>query len=1066
MRRSLYIIGSLLVLSILLVGMVSAAVPDSSSTNLTPNKEWMVANGEDTAILSFKAMNASNPLQNLPVLFTIDDVTLAKIIYVSPLTGSDGSASTQIMALKKSGTVLVNATVYYRINETDLLEPLKSVTFTYPQKIDHDSPFMIASDTFPNGIVTVGTNLTLVLQMRDEWGNLVENKNPAVNETLKLSIQGSPQDLAVINNGTNWVKDLDIQVDDVGNFSALARLSTAPGFHQFLVTPVKMSVSEKPYYVRTVANGAPAIVTSLIGIDRGIGSSTENPPSIVADGFGRYIITYTLFDQYGNPVSDRILNFDTNLSGEQQLLPASTNLGEVKILYGPKDRIMDVLLNVVSIDNSSVNINNTVTFVPGAPKDMNLTANPEMMPSRDVPGMSAAKAQITAKIVTEAGYASPNQTVTFSLGSIEYDGDYTRTSEPSIDQTTAVTDELGYATVNFSPGGFTTNELDQKFSGTATGRCTVTSTWNGTIRNLILTWKNYPYLSAEASVSPKVVNVSDNISVTLKLKGDGWALYKPVDIVVVTDLAGGIGGAGLLVATQTADKAFVNQAGNSTYIGLVSFGNSPEPYSADALSKYNQQNVTTHLPYLFNPYGTVWDWCLWSPTKWDERNHLPSEIISPGSIYYPWTQDHYYYFNSYSGATIDADLTAPAYRSNLINIIDNKYKSKGGTNYAAGINAAIQVFQNNPNPGHAKAIIIMGDGIPMMAPVANGSLDSYWPSDWHPRSDLGWEDESDTAINAAVDSANRAKAMGIPVYAAGFKLGPAPGWVDNATFLKLVSAPDHYYYTPDPTKLDQVLLTIQGRIQSEAGVETTADLNYGTVKVDQQPVSGVFDYVYQVNASTKNQTYWKNGTNINGPNYYDQTSDWADKVLTFNVGTIKVNQIWETSYKLKVLKKGSINVFGEGSKISFNNNTANLLLPNITITSHSSTNGTGSENLTKTLTISDLNVTMDGSLANLSVDINILPNTPDLSVTAEIYITDEDQHTTTWIKTVEISPIVNGRMNITSIDLSEYPKGKKYTFYVDFINKQPGTNPIYWAQLTSNGFVILAKPTGIYIKLE
>ncbi len=62
----------------------------------------------------------------------------------------------------------------------------------------------------------------------------------------------------------------------------------------------------------------------------------------------------------------------------------------------------------------------------------------------------------------------------------------------------------------------------------------------------------------------------------------------------------------------------------------------------------------------------------------------------------------------------------------------------------------------------------MGDGIPMMAPISPGSIKSYWPSDWYPRQNLGWVDESDIAIDAAVDAASRAKAMGITIYAAGF----------------------------------------------------------------------------------------------------------------------------------------------------------------------------------------------------------------------------------------------------------------------------------------------------------
>ncbi len=72
-------------------------------------------------LLSLTAVNASNPIPNLPVNFHINDTTLADIIAAPRVTGTDGVASTQITSKKKSGTVLVYATVYYRVNDTDLV---------------------------------------------------------------------------------------------------------------------------------------------------------------------------------------------------------------------------------------------------------------------------------------------------------------------------------------------------------------------------------------------------------------------------------------------------------------------------------------------------------------------------------------------------------------------------------------------------------------------------------------------------------------------------------------------------------------------------------------------------------------------------------------------------------------------------------------------------------------------------------------------------------------------------------------------------------------------------------
>ncbi len=122
----------------------------------------------------------------------------------------------------------------------------------------------------------------------------------------------------------------------------------------------------------------------------------------------------------------------------------------------------------------------------------------------------------------------------FSLGTPGYADfpNYHITSDPSISSTSVVTDSNGYATVTFTPGGFGVYG-DPKYVASATGWVYAYATWNSTPHSILLTWKNYPYLSAETSVSPQVVNVTDNVTITLRLKGDGYKLQPiPADIVI------------------------------------------------------------------------------------------------------------------------------------------------------------------------------------------------------------------------------------------------------------------------------------------------------------------------------------------------------------------------------------------------------------------------------------------------------------------------------------------------------------------------------------------------------
>jgi hypothetical protein len=99
----------------------------------------------------------------------------------------------------------------------------------------------------------------------------------------------------------------------------------------------------------------------------------------------------------------------------------------------------------------------------------------------------------------------------------------------------------------------------------------------------------------------------------------------------------------------------------------------------------------------------------------------------------------------------------------------------------------------------------------------------------------------------------------------------------------------------------------------------------------------VFDYQYVPDESTV-ITSW-NETVDPLPAYppypwsINQTDEWIDNgTLHFEVGTIKLDQTWETTYRLKVLKEGNINLFGNKSIITFNNGTGALTIPDTFVT--------------------------------------------------------------------------------------------------------------------------------------
>jgi hypothetical protein len=129
-----------------------------------------------------------------------------------------------------------------------------------------------------------------------------------------------------------------------------------------------------------------------------------------------------------------------------------------------------------------------------------------------------------------------------------------------------------------------------------------------------------------------------------------------------------------------------------------------------------------------------------------------------------------------------------------------------------------------------------------------------------------------------------------------------------------------YVWAGNEDELREVYTTIAGELKTEAGVNTTMNLEFGTVSVNSTLTGDVFEYEHLDPVSTRMIKYWTdNKTTIWGPVCENQGTDWqGDKILSFDVGDIYLNQTWETTFRLKVLKEGNIDIFGDGSVIRFN----------------------------------------------------------------------------------------------------------------------------------------------------
>ena len=925
--------GIFIIINLLfLVGTVTALLPDAST--ITSTDSWVTANGVDQTRITVTAINASSgAVKNALVQLAVNNTIYGSVSPSTNTTDNLGEAKSTFYVNRTSGVVNITALI---------ISDGYTVVRYLQVNIDHDSPYYPYFSYPLSG--TVATEVPFNISITDYWGNRIDNRRG--DHMISLHVHGpAPDDCNFVGSG----HDISRALDPNGNLSVRVKLTTKTGPNNILMDTFG-SIPDKLEWITADNTGIPFSMYQVY-------SPSGSPPTLPADGVQYFTILYTLIDQYGNPAKEKWIWVNTSVPGEERQVQ-SNNQGEILVQYGPRSSIGVINITATTIANNTVTLNQVVEFMNTGAEIIALTASPDTMASRDVPP-SNVTSDIIATVADHAGNAVEGEYVSFAIANITYDAPYNVTENPFLLTTSALTDVYGNARVKFNPGNFTTWG-NPGYNATATGHCNVIATWNGTIKTVPVTWKNYPYISVTTSVNPYTVGINQTINISIALKGDGWALGpRPADVVIVTNLAGGVGGAERLTQTKVGEIAFIESAESGVFISLVSIGNNPTymsgsglggpgPFaSANALALWNQQKID-NLPH-FQPYaGAPMDKCLWDPAKWNTPSRsMPNATICPGTAYN--------YFNPSSDAKLEMDFieaNSAANKALLKNKVLN-FRDFGGTNYAAGINMAIKQFDKVKDNGHIKAMIIMGDGITMVAPTSPGATDSYWPSDWYPRANLGCFDESDSAKIATWRAADIAKSQGIEIFVLGY---PSYGQIDNQTINGMVS-PGRYYFVPDANEMRHYFDVIFGEIREEAGVNTALKVDFENINVTgvTTPGSEVYDYIYNPTASTK--IGWQDGkTNVT-----NQSADWAaDNKLDFSVGTLKIKQQWNATFQLKVKKSGIIDVFGKNSTVIFNGLTNAMILPQIFITVVPELNVT--EIGTRSITIENLRVTEPGEI--------------------------------------------------------------------------------------------------------
>lgn len=942
----------------LLAGACSAAptIPDETST-IFSNANWTVVNHQ--SIITITAKNASFPIPNATVSVLLTPTTLGSLVMASTTTDASGQVTGTFTAGTKSGAVNITATI---------TNASYSVQKTVTQYIDHDSAYSAQFDY--DSEVTVDTETPFVTSLTDRWGNPFDNKNPFDYHPVSFYI-GSVTGAGAFDDGGVYRQNLNVMPDANGTISLIVKTDIVSGENIISMKSIG-AISDQYKSIVGMTDAVPSRITAVV--------TPDDPASQPCDGEADHIFTfvYTLYDKHGNIAKNQSLLLHTSWSEETDTTFTTNDYGQIWLTYGPHETAGNISVTATSITNTSVTDTHYVEFYSTDPVNMVLMASPQTMGSLD--SGSSIRANLSAEVIDTKGNPVHNETVTFSIGTPVYDGTYNITAGPELTSTSAVTDSDGFAIVQFKPGAFSRNATDIDYTQTATGHVTVTATWGTVKRTVQLTWKNYPYLSADTAVSPITIALNGTVDLTIKLKGDGWALQpNPIDVDLVLDRSGSMG---YDIAgndpPKSSTRLSIAKTAATNFVGNMTPGQ-------DRVGLFSYSSTVTHNAALQTPFGPVTSAisglsATGATITRDATKQAIDDMIahkntntkavravivmtdgdwnyegSPaahgtgwptGSSGYTFSgntlePDNYRYYSDLGGTLVQptpiAYFTASAGSSTKykVTFIDGSANSPTSFiwNFGDGGTSTSQ------SPSHTYTTtgtytvtetVTSTYGSSTLTRTATVGWSSY-----NSRSTVSLSPSMSAPTNTYATCTNGefttqnlsiyAKNNNIRLYFIFFAGTPNP--TSKTTLQTMANATGGFYQqATTAADLNDAYKKIAGDLQTAAGVNTSMQVVFNNVNVSGVTFPGAEVYSYVYNPSTTSgstRITWQDGNT----NVTDQTADWnADHNLNFTIGTITLGQTWQADMLFNITKAGNVEAFGNSS-LCFNNGADCLFLP-------------------------------------------------------------------------------------------------------------------------------------------
>jgi hypothetical protein len=254
-----------------------------------------------------------------------------------------------------------------------------------------------------------------------------------------------------------------------------------------------------------------------------------------------------------------------------------------------------------------------------------------------------------------------------------------------------------------------------------------------------------------------------------------------------------------------------------------------------------------------------------------------------------------------------------------------------GTPMRYGIYRAVKDLGSNGRSNAVRAIVVLSDGDYNYYgdPLARGSVGSTTPTSYN---------DLDTRYYRFGDIANQSMSgyaidNHVRIYTIAFATDITSG--GQATLRLLAQQTGgKYFYAPDASSLAMIYTEIAGDLRTTASVDTRATVDMTTVIINNQTVPGstVFAYAHEDGVSTLIHS-WNETHDIVPAHTEDQTAQWIqNRSLMFNIGTIRLEQIWEARYRLVVDSvAGTVNLFGPNAYVTFDDGSS-LKIPDTYIT--------------------------------------------------------------------------------------------------------------------------------------